>query len=114
MNTTAVNLPKDIIKLTKLKEGNKDYLVSNKSLFFSKDLAYSELHVARPDITHSGNYETQLHLTSLFSGFQCNSIYNNFLTSSDYLGIDGEAIILQSTLQRMAYYGNIKFLSYCA
>ena len=112
INTTAVNLPKDTIKLTKLKDGDKEHFYSDESLFFSKDLAYSGLYVARPGMTHSGNYETQLHLTSLFSGFQCNSIYSTFLSSSEYLGIEAEAIILQSTLQKMAYYGNVKVTLY--
>ena len=91
--------------MTRLKEGTNDYGSDTESLFFSAGVAYSELHVMRPGLINSGHYETQLHLSSLFNGFQCNSIYNNFLSSSSYLGIEGGIVILESTLQRMAYYG---------
>ena len=107
MNLTATNLPIDTISMTKLKEGNEHYFGRIESLFFSAGVAYSGLYVSRPGITHAGNYETQLHLTSLFSGFECNSIYNDFLASPNYLGIQGGTVILQSTIQRMAYYGKL-------
>ena len=93
--------------MTKFKEGTQGKFNETESLFFSTGTGYSELHVMKVGITYSGNYETQLHLTSLFSGFECNSIYNTFLTSSSYLGIAEGTVILQSTLQRMAYYGNL-------
>ena len=105
MNTTAINLPVDTIDMTRLKEGSKNYISENESLFFSAGAGYSELRVMRPDIINSGNYETQLHLTTLFSGYQCNSIYYSFLSSYSYLGIESGIVILQSTLQRLAYYG---------
>ena len=105
INTTAINLPTDTINMAMLKDGNKDYIGVNESLLLSSGLAYSELRVMRPNIFNSGNYETQLILTLLFSGYQCNSIYYNFLSSSSYLGIEDGIVILQSTLQRMAYYG---------
>ena len=105
INTTAINLPVDTIDMTRLKEGTKDYVSEKESLFFSAGVAYSELRVTRPVVIHAGNYEEQLHLTSLFSGYQCNSIYNNFLSSSSFLGIEDGIVVLQSTLQRMAYYG---------
>ena len=110
MNTTAANLPTDTVYMARLKEGKEHYLNDTESLFFSEGVAYSGLHITQPNpVLHSGNYEAQLHLKSLFSGCQCNSIYSNFLTSSSYLGIEDGIVILQSTVQRMAYYG--KWLS---
>ena len=107
MNITAMNLPTDTIDMARLKEGTEHYYSDTESQFFSAGVGYSELRLMRPSIINSGNYETQLHLTSLFSGYQCNSIYNNFLSSSSYLGIEDGIVILQSTLQRIAYYGKL-------
>ena len=106
INTTAVNLPTDTIYMARLKEGETDYLTDSESLYFSDGAAYSELHFTKPNtVLHSGSYEAQLHLRSLFSGYQCNSIYSTFLFSSTYLGISNGFVILQSTVQRLAYYG---------
>ena len=105
LNTTAISLPTDTISMARLKDGSEDYINVNESLLLSANLAYSEVRVMRPAFFSSGNYETQLLLTLLFSGYQCNSVYFNFLSSYSYLGIEDGIVILQSTLQRMAYYG---------
>ena len=111
INTTAINLPTVNIDMTRLKEGTEDFDSKTESLFFSGGAAYSELRVMKPGIINSGNYETRLHLTTFFSGYQCDFIYYSFLSSSSYLGIEGGIVILQSTLQRMAYYGKNEFTS---
>ena len=96
--------------MARLKDGEEEYSNDSESLYFSGGVAYSGLHITKPNsVSHSGSYEAQLHLQSLFSDYQCNSIYSDFLSSSDYLGIEDGIVILQSTLQRLAYYG--KWLS---
>ena len=106
MNTTAAYLPTDTIYMARLKEGKEDFLKDAESLFLSNGFSYSGLHLNKPNLLlHSGNYETQLHVTSLFNGYECHPIYNSFISSSTYLGILNGIVILQSTMQRMAYYG---------
>ena len=105
MNTTAKNLPTYAIHVTRFKDGNEDYFRESESLYLSNGVAYSELYLSKPTITlNSGNYETQLHITSVFNGYECNPAYHNFLIHSHYLGIQDGNVILQSTLQKMAYY----------
>ena len=112
MNTSAT-LPSETIYMARLKDGDKEYFEENDSLFYSDNAGYRGLHLMQAsNVLHSGYYETQLQLTSNFMGYECNSTYTEFITNSSYLGIANGIIILQSTLQRMAYYGMIRFMHY--
>ena len=109
LKTKSASLPSDTIKMVTGKDGRNDYFKDYETLFYSNNVAYRELNFMQASILHSGYYETQLQLTSNFKGFECNSVYTEFIANSSYLGISSGVVILQSTLQRMAYFGTYMY-----
>ena len=96
----------EAIYMERLKDGKKVNFSGTDSLFYSGNVAYRELNLTNANnVIDSGYYETQLQFTSNFIDIGCNSVYTDFITSSSYLGITNDLLILQSTMQQMAYYG---------
>ena len=61
--------------------------------------------INQPEITDSGYYEFQfvLDLSSVLSSLNCPNSYQNFLSSSAFLGLND--ILLDHSVQKLEYYG---------
>ena len=95
-------------------------LYHNGNLLFSRvtsgilDSAFNPHYnytITHPVITDSGYYEFQLVLdtSSVLSTLNCPNSYQNFLTYYSILGLTN--IVLETSLQRLEYYGQPNYIS---
>ena len=117
-NVTDFNNKSSKVTLTSyLKEYDNEGSLSlyhNGNLLFSRvtsgilDSAFNPHYnytITHPEITDSGYYEFHFVLDSwsILSTLNCDNSYQNFLTSSAYLGVPN--IVLDMSFQRLKYYG---------